>query len=151
MTSIYNNDLSAFAKYQETWINALHPHHLWLHPHRGIIIYIYTWIYMDIYTYIYMEHNSPACTQSINQLHHWENYISISFLFEWDLIAVTVFITFLNQIEFHLVQNRKENSRYDYIPFILKGNQNIVFSLQFLHELSCCLKKNWTEHHPHTS
>ena len=39
---------------------------------------------------------------------HWENCVSISFLFEWDMIVVTVFILILNQMEFHFVQNRKE-------------------------------------------
>ena len=35
---------------------------------------------------------------------HWENYISISFHIEWDMIVVTVFLSILNQMEFHLVQ-----------------------------------------------
>ena len=35
---------------------------------------------------------------------HWENYISISFHIQWDMIAVTVFLSILNQMEFHLVQ-----------------------------------------------
>ena len=39
-------------------------------------------------------------------------------------------LDFLNQIEFHLVQNRKENCHHDQIPFNLKGNGNIVFSVQ---------------------
>ena len=38
-------------------------------------------------------------------------------------------LDFLNQIEFHLVQNRKENCHHDQIPFNLKGNGNIVFSV----------------------
>ena len=33
-----------------------------------------------------------------------KNYISISFQIEWDMIVVTVFLSILNQIEFHLVQ-----------------------------------------------
>ena len=36
---------------------------------------------------------------------------------EWDMIIVTVFLSILNQIEFHLVQNRKENCHHDNIPF----------------------------------
>ena len=43
---------------------------------------------------------------------------------------VTVFLSILNQMEFHLVQNRKENCPHDHIPFNLKGNGNIVFSVQ---------------------
>ena len=39
---------------------------------------------------------------------HWENYISISFHIEWDMIVVAVFLSILNQMEFHLVQNQKE-------------------------------------------
>ena len=48
---------------------------------------------------------------------------------EWDTIVVTVFLLILNQMEFHLVQNRKENCHHDYIPFNVKGNRNIVFSV----------------------
>ena len=91
---------------------------------------------------------------------HWENYISISFHSEWDMIVVTVFLRILNhihsekyvsnsfqiewniivvigsgfpstlnQIEFHLVLNRKENCHHDHIPFDVKRNRNIVFSV----------------------
>ena len=35
----------------------------------------------------------------------------------------------LNQMEFHLAQNRKENCHHDHIPSNLKGNGNIVFSV----------------------
>ena len=38
---------------------------------------------------------------------------------------------FLNQLEFHLVQDRKENYHHDHIPFNEKGNGNIVFSVWF--------------------
>ena len=34
---------------------------------------------------------------------HWENYFSISFHIEWNIIVVTVFVLILNQMEFHLV------------------------------------------------
>ena len=36
---------------------------------------------------------------------------------------------FLNQMEIHLVQNRKENCHHDHILFNLKGNGNIIFSV----------------------
>ena len=36
---------------------------------------------------------------------------------------------FLNQMEFHLAQNRKENCLHDHIPFNVKGKENIVFSV----------------------
>ena len=36
---------------------------------------------------------------------------------------------FLNQMDFNLVQNRKENCHHDHIPFNVKGNGNIVFSV----------------------
>ena len=60
---------------------------------------------------------------------HWENYISISFHSEWDMIVVTVFLSLLNQMEFHLVQNREENCHHDHIPLNLNWNGNIVFSV----------------------
>ena len=45
------------------------------------------------------------------------------------MIVATVFLSILNQMEFHLVQNRKENCPHDHIPFNVKGNGNIVFSV----------------------
>ena len=42
---------------------------------------------------------------------------------------VTVFLSNLNEMDFHLVQNRKENCHHDHIPFNVKGNGNIVFSV----------------------
>ena len=45
------------------------------------------------------------------------------------MIVVTVFLSILNQMVFHLVQNRKENCNHDHIPFNVKGNGNIVFSV----------------------
>ena len=46
------------------------------------------------------------------------------------MIVVTVFLAILNQMDFHLVQNRKENCHHDNIPFNLEGNGNQVFSVQ---------------------
>ena len=46
------------------------------------------------------------------------------------MIMVTVLLSILNQMEFHLVQNRKENCHYDHIPFNVKGNGRIVFSVR---------------------
>ena len=45
------------------------------------------------------------------------------------MIVVTVFHSILNQMEFYLVQNRMENCRHDHIPFNVKGNEIIVFSV----------------------
>ena len=45
------------------------------------------------------------------------------------MILVTVFLSILNQMEFYLVKNRKENCHHDHIPFNVKGNGNIVFSV----------------------
>ena len=45
---------------------------------------------------------------------------------------VTVFLSILNQMEFHLVKNRKENCHHNHIPFDLKGNGCIVFSANAL-------------------
>ena len=45
------------------------------------------------------------------------------------MIVVTVFFTIFNQMEFHLVQNRKENCHHDHIPFNLKGNRIRVLSV----------------------
>ena len=44
------------------------------------------------------------------------------------MIVVTVFLSILNQMEFHLVQNQKENCNHDHIPFNVKGNGTLVFS-----------------------
>ena len=67
-------------------------------------------------------------TSLLDSLHR-ENYVYISFHIEWDMIVGTVFLSILNHMEFHLVQIRKENCRHDHIPFYLKGNGNIVFSV----------------------
>ena len=32
---------------------------------------------------------------------HWENYISITFHIEWDMIVVTIFLSILNQMEWN--------------------------------------------------
>ena len=48
---------------------------------------------------------------------HWENYVSISFHIEWDMIVVTIFFLILSQMDFYLVQNWKENCHNEYIPF----------------------------------
>ena len=60
---------------------------------------------------------------------HRENYVSISFHVEWDMIVVTVFLSILNQMEFLLYQNRKKNCHHDHIPFNLKGNEILIFSV----------------------
>ena len=44
-------------------------------------------------------------------------------------------------MELHLVQNQKENCHHDHIPFNVKGNENIVFSVQ-THERICWNCKN---------
>ena len=63
---------------------------------------------------------------------HWKNYISNSFQFEWDMMVVTVFFSILNQMEFHLIQNWKENCHHNHIPFNVKVIGNIVFSVQYI-------------------
>ena len=57
---------------------------------------------------------------------HWENYIFISFHIEWDMIVVTVFLSVLNQMEIHLVQNQKENYHHDHTPFNVKGKYSFL-------------------------
>ena len=46
------------------------------------------------------------------------------------MIVVTVFLLILNQMEFHLVQNRNEYYHHGHIPFNVNGNGNIFFSVQ---------------------
>ena len=45
------------------------------------------------------------------------------------MIVVTLILSILNQIDFHLVQNQKQNCHHDHIPFNLKGNGILVFSV----------------------
>ena len=45
------------------------------------------------------------------------------------MIVVIVLLSILNQIEINLVQNRKENCHHDNIPFNLRGNGILVFSV----------------------
>ena len=67
--------------------------------------------------------------ESVSRTIHSENYISFYFKIERNMIVVTVFISILNQIDFHLVQNRTENCHHDHIPLNLKGNGKQVFSV----------------------
>ena len=48
------------------------------------------------------------------------------------MITVAVILSILNQLEFHLIQNRNENSHQDHIPFNLKGNGNLFSDFRFL-------------------
>ena len=61
---------------------------------------------------------------------HRENYRSISFQIEWDMIVVTVFLSILNTngIPFGS-ENRTENCHHDHIPFNLRGNGNSSLSV----------------------
>ena len=43
-------------------------------------------------------------------------------------IVETVFLSILNQMEIHLVQNRKEDCHHDHILFNVKGNGNKIFA-----------------------
>ena len=45
------------------------------------------------------------------------------------MIVVTVFLSISSQMEFHLVQNQKENIHHDHNPFNMKGNGILVFSV----------------------
>ena len=54
------------------------------------------------------------------------------------MIVVTVFLSIMNLMEIHLDQNRKENCHHDHIPFNLKGNGNIVFSVYNKTDVNFC-------------
>ena len=56
---------------------------------------------------------------------HDEKYISISFRIECSRIVVTVFLSILNPMEFHLVFNQKENCLHDQILSNLKAIRNV--------------------------
>ena len=56
------------------------------------------------------------------------------------MIVVTVFLFNFERTEFYLVQNRKENCHHDHIPFNVKGNENLVFSVQVL-----MYRESWSE------
>ena len=101
-----------------------------------VTVYLHTLIYLGtLLTFIYIASIYHA---TLNLVEHdeclfakrfWENYIFLSFQIDWDIIMVTVFLSILNQMEFHLVENQKENCHHDHIPFNGKGNVNIVFSV----------------------
>ena len=40
------------------------------------------------------------------------------------MIVMTVFLSILNQMDFHLIQNQKEKCHHNHIPFNMKGNGN---------------------------
>merc|ERR1719154_411927 len=45
------------------------------------------------------------------------------------IALITVFLLIVNQMDIHLVQNRRENCHHDHIPFNVKGNRIRVFSV----------------------
>ena len=73
-----------------------------------------------------MRHNCDTNWHNRPPL-YWENYVSIHI--EWDMIVVTVFLSILNHMKIHLVQNRKDNCHNDHIPFNLKGNRILFLSV----------------------
>ena len=70
--------------------------------------------------------------------YHWVNYISISFHIERDMIDWSwwqFFFGFRTKWISIWFQNRKENCHHDHIPFNVKENGNIVFSVRTLREI----------------
>ena len=61
------------------------------------------------------------------------------------MLVVIVFLSILNQMEFHLIQNRKENCHHDHIPFNVKGNVNIAFSAYALILQRCNPSKGFVQ------
>ena len=59
------------------------------------------------------------------------------------MIVVTVFLSILNQMVIHLVQNQKENCHHDHIPLNVKVNGNIVFSVYAVHRLGIICRIIW--------
>ena len=95
-----------------------------------INIYIYKYIYIDLSKIAsFFDMARPNQPVPVILDLHWENSYFISFQIEWDMILVTVLLSILNQMEFHLLQNRKENCHQDYNPFNLKGNGIRIFSV----------------------
>ena len=75
------------------------------------------------------EYNCNPSLLWFNRIHNIfyncsrRNWFPSPFQIEWNMIVVTVFLSILNQIEFHLVQVQKENCHNIIcIPFNLKGN-----------------------------
>ena len=68
----------------------------------------------------------------IYKMYTFHDVIFLSVGIEWDMIVERVFLSILNQMETHLVQNRKVNCHHDHIPFNLKGNGIRVFSVQLI-------------------
>ena len=62
------------------------------------------------------------------------------------MIVLKVFLSILNQMDFHLDQNWNENCHHYHIPFNLKGNRILVFSV-------CAMFLKWAmcEHSPPNS
>ena len=79
---------------------------------------------------------TPSTCSSLNLKGNVKN---ISFKIQWNRIAVTVFLLILNQMEFHLVQNREENYHLDHIPFKLIGIGNIFFCAYLHREMEFCI------------
>ena len=75
-----------------------------------------------------------ACVIIVNQ--HFFKYIYMYtyvdiFRKNIPIDTTLFFFSFLNQMEYDLVQNQKENCHHDHIPFNLKGNGNVFFRVFF--------------------
>ena len=83
---------------------------------------------------------------ALNRAPDWENYVSISFHIELDMIVVTVFLSILNQMKFHLVHKIERKTVTTIISHsIWKEIGNIVFSVfsdrpcQKSRQVRCCI------------
>jgi len=47
------------------------------------------------------------------------------------MIVETVFLSIFNHMDFHLVQNRKENCHHDHILWNFKENENLFFLVYY--------------------
>ena len=63
---------------------------------------------------IYIVEDICCCICAINLTYTEKTIFPFPFHIEWDMIVCTVFLLILNQIDFHLVQNRKENCETTY-------------------------------------
>ena len=71
-----------------------------------------------------------SCTLQPFHALSFQSMFSInSFHIEWDMIIVTVFLSMMNQMEFHLVQNWKENCHHDHIPFNVEGKNIRIYTI----------------------
>ena len=118
-----------------------------INPHKYCSLFLSKYLlYMYRFTKITITSLIQSFFYNICVRAYWENYISISFHIEWDMIVVTVFLSILNQMEFHLVK-----LYFQFLSHWMGYDRGDSFPFDFLNQMEFHLVQNQKKncHHDH--